>query len=95
MVGEQEVGEQEAGGQTAADFCSKLFKKLPVPLLPTPKSPPPRPTLHRLCKPRKILAATRSSLRLAAKPSLVPVAERANSCVNWSSSTLSTHRQMQ
>jgi hypothetical protein len=73
MVGEQEVGEQEVGGRTAADFCSKLFKKLLAPLLPTPKSPPPRPTLHRSRKSRKILAAT----RLAAKPSLVPVAERA------------------
>jgi len=71
--------DQQADGQTAVEFCSRLFKELPPPLLPTLESPPPRATLPHTRKPRKrkTLQATRSSLRLAAKPSAVPVAERA------------------
>lgn len=78
-VDEREVGDQEAGGHHVADFCSGMFKELPAPLLPTPKSPPPHATLPRAGKvrKRKNLQATRSSLRQAAKPSTVPVAERA------------------
>jgi hypothetical protein len=70
--------DQQADGQTAVEFCSRLFKELPAPLLPTPESPPPRATLPHTRKPRKMktLRATCSSLRLAAKPSAVPVAER-------------------
>jgi len=71
--------DQQADGQTAVEFCSRLFKELPPPLLPTLESPPPRATLPRTRKPRKkkTLQATRSSLHLAAKPSAVPVAQRA------------------
>ena len=63
------------GAATAADGRG-LFKELPSPLLPTP-------TPSALQEPpyggrsRKTMASTRCSLRLAAKPSPVPVAQRA------------------
>jgi hypothetical protein len=71
--------QQADAALTAVEFCSRLFKELPAPLLPTPESPPPRATLPRASKQRKrkTLQATRLSLRQAAKPSAVPVAERA------------------
>ncbi|CAD6229164.1 unnamed protein product [Miscanthus lutarioriparius] len=65
--------------RVTAPLISRLFKELLTPSLPTPDSPPPRATLPRTRKPRKkkTLQATRSSLHLAAKPSAVPVAQRA------------------
>jgi hypothetical protein len=81
-------GRMEAGGQATDDgyesdvqvpvdgcakFCSSIFKSADAPLLPRPTSP-----AHRGGKGRKrVMASTRSSLRLAARPSPVPVAHRA------------------
>jgi len=55
-----------------------MFKELWAPLLPTPEFPPPRalPRVGKLRK-KKALQVTRSSLRQAAKPTTVPVAEHA------------------
>jgi hypothetical protein len=65
-----------------ASFCRKMFRKVPEPILPRLASPPvadvqkqSRLSSSRGC--RRTLAPTRSSLRLAAHPSHVPVAQRA------------------
>ena len=59
------------------DFCSASFRSVPEPLLTHPTSPPTRVGSNRIGRVQKTMAATRSSLRLAARPSSVPVAERA------------------
>jgi hypothetical protein len=63
------------------DFCSAIFKSVPEPLLPRPTSSPTSPPkwVCSKCMGRKQtnMIATRSSLRLAARPSTVPMAERA------------------
>ena len=74
-----DANDQQVDGQTVVEFCSRLFKELPAPLLSTPESPPLRAPLPRAGKlrKRKALQATSSNLRQVAKPSVVPVAERA------------------
>jgi hypothetical protein len=63
------------------DFCSTIFKSVPEPLLPrptsSPTSPPKRVYSRRTGRKQKNMVASRSSVRLAAHPSTVPVAERA------------------
>jgi len=70
---------QTDGGQPPADLYSGLFRELPEPILQAPKlpTPPPRAPKNRGAGKRSTLAATRSSLRQAARPSPIPVAERA------------------
>ena len=62
------------------DFCSAIFKSVSEPLLPRLASPPTSPP-KQVCSKRtrklKNMVTTRSSLRLTARPSTVPVAERA------------------
>lgn len=60
-----------------ADFNMGMFQELPNPLLAAPTPQPcvqGTPTAGRT---RRTMASTRSSLRLAARPSPVPVAQRA------------------
>lgn len=57
-------------------FCNSVFRPAAAPLLPRPPSPPPR-TDSRSGRARRTMASTRSSLRLANRPSRVPVAKRA------------------
>jgi hypothetical protein len=59
------------------DFCSTIFRSVPKPLLPRPTTPPTQAVNNRTRRVRGAKAATRSSLRLEARPSSVPVAERA------------------
>jgi hypothetical protein len=59
------------------DFCSTIFRNVPKPLLPHPTTPPTRAVNNHTTRVWKTRVATRSSLRLAAHPSSVPVAERA------------------
>jgi hypothetical protein len=86
---EEEVDGQGAGdaddcteaedSSACASFCKKMFRKVPEPLLPRPASSPAvekQPSRSRTRR-RKPLAPTRSSLRQAARPSSVPVAQRA------------------
>lgn len=56
----------------ADKFCNDIFKEAEPPLLPRPASPP-------RCggRGRRVIASTRSSMRLAARPSPVPVSQRA------------------
>ena len=75
-TGGHEMDEEGVDGAATAADGRGLFKELPSPLLPTP-------TPSALQEPpyggrsRKTMASTRCSLRLAAKPSPVPVAQRA------------------
>jgi hypothetical protein len=69
-------GELE-GDNGGSSFCSSLFRCIPAPILPQHASPTLRagklPTRSR----RKPVVSTRSSTRLAARPSSVPVTQRA------------------
>lgn len=65
------------GGQAVNADCRGMFRDIQTPILPAPPASPPRSTTARAVRPRKTMEAKRSSMRLAAKPSSVPVAERA------------------
>jgi hypothetical protein len=58
------------------DFCNTIFRNVPEPLLPHPTTPPTCAVNNRTTRVWKTRVATRSSLRLTARPSSVPVAER-------------------
>jgi hypothetical protein len=75
---EADVGTETEDDGACAAFCKKMFPKAPEPLLPRP-SPPPKQQARRLRTrgARRTLAPTRSSQRLAARPSSTPVAQRA------------------
>jgi hypothetical protein len=67
-------------GRAPGDLYAGLFRELPPPILPAP----PMPTMQaagsrapRARKPKRDQVPTRSSLRQAARPSNVPVAQRA------------------
>ncbi|KAG0541121.1 hypothetical protein BDA96_03G468800 [Sorghum bicolor] len=60
----------EGPDDACAAFCARMFKPASAPILPRPDSPPPP-------RSKAPTAATRSSKRLAAQQSSVPVAERA------------------
>jgi len=66
------LGHDDADGRQGG---KDLFRKLPGPLLPKPA--PPAGDTPRPGRGRRTMASTRSSLRLAARPSPVPVAQRA------------------
>ncbi|CAD6268906.1 unnamed protein product [Miscanthus lutarioriparius] len=71
--------ETEDNGDCAS-FCRKMFRKVPEPLLPRPASPQvvkKQAGQSSTRRRRRTLAPTRSSLRQAARPSPVPVAQRA------------------
>jgi hypothetical protein len=69
---------QVDGGQPVSDLYSGLFHELPAPILaPLQTTPSVRAPKPRAAGKRRTLAATRSSLRQAARPSPIPVAERA------------------
>jgi hypothetical protein len=81
-------GGEDTGGCTETEdiggcaSCRRMFKKVPEPLLPRTASPPVVDVQKKASRPstrgrRRTLAPTRSSLRLAARPSPVPVAQRA------------------
>jgi hypothetical protein len=57
--------------------CKGLFCDIPDPLISAPPVSPPRPSSTRAARQRKTMEAKRSSKRLAAKPSTVPVSQRA------------------
>jgi len=57
-----------------ATFCKVIFKDTTAPLLPRPDTPQlPRASRSR----KRLIVATRTSLRQAARPSPVPVSQRA------------------
>lgn len=60
-----------------ATFCSDMFRAATAPLLPRPASPPRRGGPSGTRGRKRVMVATRSSMRLAARPSTVPVAQRA------------------
>jgi hypothetical protein len=64
-------------GQHCLDFCKGIFKEIQEPLLAAPHASPPRATSSRAGRARKTLVPTRSSMRLAARPSSVPISQRA------------------
>jgi hypothetical protein len=66
----------EGPNDVCAAFCARMFKPALAPILPRPDSPPPPPLTSRRGRRKAPAAATRSSTRLVARPS-VPVAERA------------------
>lgn len=72
---EAEVEMEAAGFDDPAAWS--LFRALPDPVLGTPPPPPQRQPPPRQSRLRKTMASTRSSLRLAARPSTVPVDQRA------------------
>jgi hypothetical protein len=55
-----------------AAFCKGIFREAAAPLLPRPTTSPRRSRGHK-----RAMVATRSSLRQAARPSPVPVSQRA------------------
>ncbi|XP_066318688.1 uncharacterized protein [Miscanthus floridulus] len=65
------------GGHQSSDICRGLFRDIPDPLLPAPAVSPPRPASTRTVRQRKTMEAKRSSMRLVAEPSSVPVSQRA------------------
>jgi hypothetical protein len=68
------------GPDDGAAFCAIMFKPAPAPILQRPDSPPPPPPTSSRghTRGRKwVMVATRSSTRLAARPSMVPVAQHA------------------
>lgn len=67
------VLEGDSGGSS---FCDGLFSCIPSLVLPQPASPPMR-AAHLPTRGRKVTASTRSSKRLAARPSSIPLAQRA------------------
>jgi hypothetical protein len=92
---------EDIGG--CASFCRRMFSKVPEPLLPRPASPQVVDVQKKASRSstrgrRRTLAPTRSSLRLAARPSPVPVAQRAQRKlmhVSWTLSMASRRRRMQ
>jgi hypothetical protein len=62
-----------------AAFCSAIFKSAAAPLLRRPASPPRRGGKGR----KRVVTSTRSSVRLAARPSPFPVAQRAQQKLIW------------
>ena len=74
--GGHEMDEEGVDGAAAAADGRGLFKELPSPLLPTPTPTALQEPPHG-GRSRKTMTSTRCSLRLAAKPSPVPVAQRA------------------
>lgn len=64
------VGDSELGSWS-------LFKAIPAPVLETPSSQPACQHQSRSAKQRRVVPSTWSSLRLAARPSPVPVSQRA------------------
>lgn len=58
-----------------AAFCKEIFKTATAPLLPRPVTSPRRGGRGRGRK--RVMVSTRSSMRLAARPSPIPVAQRA------------------
>ncbi|CAD6240323.1 unnamed protein product [Miscanthus lutarioriparius] len=70
--------EETAEGPNDYDaFCARIFKPAPAPILLRPDLPPPPPPTSSRGRRRAPAASTRSSTRLAARPSSVPIAERA------------------
>ncbi|CAD6258086.1 unnamed protein product [Miscanthus lutarioriparius] len=69
--------ETAEGPNDYAAFCAGMFKPAPAPMLQRPDSRPPPPPTSSRGRRRAPTASTRSSTRLAARPSSVPVAERA------------------
>jgi hypothetical protein len=65
------VTEDAEGGCDA--FCKGIFKEVAPPLLPRPATSPRQGGRGR----KRVMVATRSSLRQAARPSPVPVSQRA------------------
>lgn len=66
-------GDKAADPPSCAAFCKGIFKEAAAPLLPRPATTPrQRGRGHK-----KVMVATRSSLRQAARPSPVPVSQRA------------------
>lgn len=58
---------------SCAKFCSTMFRNAAALLLPRPTTPPRKGGRGR----KRVMVATRSSTRLAGRPSPVPVAQRA------------------
>ena len=65
------------GSQQQPNLYTGLFRELSAPILQAPTAPPPCSTMPRERKAKKPPVSTRSSVRLAARPSSVPVAHRA------------------
>ena len=68
----------ETGTEAARDIYSGLFRELEGPILQAPPQlVPSTPVTKTRAKKKTTLPATRTSLRQAARPSNIPVAERA------------------
>jgi hypothetical protein len=63
-------GDSTVGHDLCDDFCSAIFKSIPEPLLPPPTSSPTSPPKWIYSRRKqKNMVTTRSSVRLAARPS--------------------------